>query len=105
MANGPMENRNPDTGWIRINESYPTYYRVRNGVCYVVMRLIGGATPSDGQILGTLPSNYRPTLQIACCTHNLRGAFMVDTTGNISISANSGQTLNNYMGCAVSYPI
>ena len=72
----------------------------------VVMRLSGGATPTTGQILGTLPERYRPATEMLCATHNLRGIFFVMPNGTIGIEANSisDLPLNNYMGATLVYP-
>ena len=97
-----------DTGWITLNSTYPTSYRKKNGFVTVVMRLSGGATPADGTLLGTLPEEYRPGIQITSATHNLRGAFMVSDDGKVTISKNSviqSVELNNYMGVTVTYPV
>ena len=95
-----------DTGWTMLNNTYPTYYRVKHNIVYVVFRLNGGATPSDGQVLGTLPERWRPALQIVVPTHNLRGNIMVNLNGEIIISANNAVSggLNAYMGASLSYP-
>lgn len=69
------------------------------------MRLSGGSTPTDGLSLGTLPTGYRPPYDIACATQNGRGNLYVQPDGNVSINANPGQTLNNYMAAIISYPV
>lgn len=107
MANSIIENPHmEDTGWITLNNTYPLFYRVKRGMVTVVLRLAGGATPSEGQVLATLPQKYWPAAQMVCATHNLRGAFSIAQDGAIAINANSasGLTLNNYMGCVITYP-
>lgn len=95
-----------DTGWTTINTTYPTYMRVKNGFVTINMRLAGGSTPPDGTLLYTLPAAYRPALEIAVPTQNLRGnLYIKPLNGEVSINANSGQTLNNYMAALVTYPI
>jgi hypothetical protein len=94
-----------DNGWTTINSTYPTYYRKVAGIVFVLMRLNGGSTPTDGELLGTLPEGYRPALNFVAATHNLRGNLSVSTDGKIVVSENSDQSLNNYMGCEVSYPV
>jgi len=69
------------------------------------MRLVGGTTPTDGAVLGTLPQEYRPMVQIVTTTHNLRDMFMVGMDGKVTISAHSGMSLNNYMAAILSYPL
>ena len=69
------------------------------------MRLVGGSTPTDGALLGTLPQEYRPAVQMVTTTHNLRGMFTVSTDGKVTISVQSGMSLNNYMGAFLSYPL
>lgn len=95
-----------DTGWTTINQTYPTYMRVKNGYVTINMRLSGGTTPTDGVQLYTLPSAYRPTYEMAVPTQNLRGnLYIKNDTGVITINQNSGQTLNNFMAATITYPI
>ena len=94
-----------DSSWTSLNTTYPTYYRKVAGIVTVLFRLNGGSTPSSGDLLGTLPSGYRPSYQVVVATQNLHGHIVVDTDGKVNINANSGQTLNNFMGCCVSYPV
>ena len=97
--------KNTDTGWSLVNSTYPLYLRIKNEVAYIDLRLNGGTTPPDGTTLYTLASGLRPSHEIAVPTQNLRANLFVKTTGEISINANSGQTLNNYMAASISFPI
>ena len=71
------------------------------------MRLSGGATPTDGTLLGTIPADYRPVLEFAVSTQNLRGTLSIRLDGTVYINANTTISggLNNYMAALLIYPI
>ena len=94
-----------DTGWISLNDTYPTKYRVRHGVVYISFRLLGGSIPSDGTVFGYIPSQYCPIQDVAVCLQNGRGNIGCSTSGGVSINANPGQSFNAWMAGMIIYPL
>lgn len=94
-----------DTSWKDLNTTYNVKYIKRAGICFLFMRQAGGATPTDGMVLGTLPSGYRPAHEMAMPLHNMKGNILVKANGEVSINAVTGQTLNNYSATEIVYPV
>lgn len=103
-----LESKIIDSGWITLN-SYIKYRKVNN-IVYVVCDNNGFVNiPADSSYhaIGTLPTNYRPSIVIPFASHVYSVATKsiigrVETNGNISIYANVSI---DYFGFSIAFPV
>ena len=103
MATGIIKN-GQDTGWITINSTYGTQYRVRNGICFVRIQYNGNIP--DSTDVGTIPSRYAPNNPVRFINYNPSSlansiCLQVGTNGQCSILG-AGNKWINIIG---SYPV
>lgn len=103
MATSIIKN-GQDTGWIIINSTYGTRYRVRNGICFVQIKYNGNIP--DSTDVGTIPSRYAPIDDIRFINYNpgsldVSICLQVKTNGQCTILG-AGNKWINIIG---SYPV
>ena len=94
-----------ETNWITLNDTAKVYYRKKSGIVTVVINNMNNTQLTNGDLLGTLPTGFRPAypLQVRNSFDNANGRLCVWVDGTVTYGSNIGTA--NYIRAIISYPV